>query len=211
MAGLLTKKPTPPREEMTDEETQGGEAASPEEQQQYQELFENGWRLIADEKGGVRPAVLKMLDADPSDLKASLGEDALGEYGEQLDPAVALGLTVAQILVREVADMKQKGGQVQAASVWEAGKDLLLDVAQLAQKNGLGPYDQNAMTRAATVAAGAYGVAAKAQGLISDEEIGQDMADMKAADESGQLQQMVGGGEEQAEQAPPEAAPPEAM
>lgn len=209
MAGLLTKKPTPPREEMTDAEAAGGEAATPEEQAQYKELFENGWRLIADEKGRPLPAVLKMLDADPSDLKSQLGEEALAEYGDQLDPAVSLGLTVAQILVREVSDLKQKGGQVYAASVFEAGKDLLGDVAELAEKNGLGPYDDKALTRAATVAAGAYGAAAKAQGLISDEDIQQDVSDMHAADQSGELQKMIGGQQQTDQQQ--QAAPAEPM
>ncbi len=117
----------PEAETVADDE--GMEQATPEEQARYEEFVKTAFGEMY-EGGKVNPAILKMLDEDPSDLMAVL-ENA--EELQQFSPVVALAAT-ATILTLNAAEAT---GEKDGAILLHGGKAILEDLVEIAEKAGI--------------------------------------------------------------------------
>lgn len=168
----------------------GREPATPEEQAQYDAFVKEGMKLIY-AKGQVNPGILKLLDDDPQDLIAILGE----EVGQDFSPVIALAAT-ATIVVLEVvrrADPKPEG-----EIIMHGGAEILEDLADLAGQPGpdgqpIHTYTEDDVNQAMIHAVNLYRITATQAGMLDEEALAQEFADILNAQEDGTLGKMLPG------------------
>jgi nucleotide-binding universal stress UspA family protein len=201
MAGLLTPNNSdaivaPPPEQPLDEPAEAivgddlDEAepnVSQEDQLAYETFVTSGMKLLY-EGGKPRPGILAMLDEDPSDLIAALGEQP-ELTAEAFGPAVALGATTA-VTVLEVVRRNPEEAAVEGVLI-HGGTAILEDIADLAQTAGIHEYTPEEVNNALLIALQFYTEAAQAEGLYDPETAQADLAEMQSADQEGRLFDMI--------------------
>lgn len=184
MAGLLNKATdgNAPRPEMPaggQGLMQGSDApdeeqpnVSPEEQKMYDVFVENGMQLLYDEK--VMPQILQSIQATE-------------------DPAEGLGNATATLIIR-LDDSAQKAGQEVSGDVkLHAAKELLEQMAELAEEAGVHEYSEGEMESAFYFALDAYRTTRQAEGKLNPEEFQGDMQEIQAADQEGRIDEVLPG------------------
>ena len=202
--GLLSraKKPAPaddedqesqasPTGQDMDSETDEGEAApegeqaTPEEQAQY-ELFVGQCLKLIYGGGKVNQAVLDRLKTGK--------------------PVQALAAAATVIVDRVFTSAKENGKDFAADILLHAGKEILQDLAELAQKSGIHDYTQDELDGAFYAAVDQF--RADHQGMIDQNAAKGELQQLQQADQQGKLGQMLPGIEKFKAPAPaPEGAP----
>ena len=159
---------------------------TPEEQEQYDRFVLDGMTLIY-EGGKVRQSILDLLDEDPADLVAILGDmDEL----KQFSPVVALAATSVVLvleLVRRAGD-----GKPDDAVILHGGKELLEELANLADEAGIHDFSQNELNRAFLIGMDLWRESASSAGLIDVGQLKAEFAEIRTADAEGRLGALFG-------------------
>lgn len=161
---------------------------SEEEQREYERFVETGLELIYG-GGKVRPGILKLLDDEPSDLIAALG-DQVPELRERFSPVIALAAT-AVIVTREVVNLLPE--KPDGAVLMHGGKALLEDLANLAEEAGQPEFTQDEISQAYLHAVDLYQAVASATGEMDTEAASQEFASILNAQEQGRLGEVLPG------------------
>lgn len=191
MMGLLSSPPsrgqTPPPEDEINEEAPGmpeeaGEATepdegaeedegeqpnvSPEEQAQYEKFMDAALKLIY---GPERwPAVLKRLQSAP-------------------DKVEALAFVGSAAVLRVATAAQKAGDRISPDVLLHGGAELIEMIAEDAGKFGVHKYDADAVEAALLRGMDMFREAAERSGLVSLEEVDQDLKMLQSADQSGEL------------------------
>jgi hypothetical protein len=165
---------------------EGEEKASPEEQKEYEGFVLAAMEIIYG-GGKVKPEILKLLDDDPADLKAELGDS---EEFQQFSPSVALA-GAAVVVVLEL--VKKADGNVTDSVVLHGGKEILEELGHIATEAGIHDFSDDELNKAFYIALDLYRETATAQGLLDPSQLKEEFGQIKAADEQGAF----GGGEQQ--------------
>lgn len=159
---------------------------SPEEQAAYDAFVTDGLELIY-AGGKVRPGIVQLLDEDPSDLIAVLGDS---EAFDNFSPVVALAATAVILTLQVVKASKRKpAGEI----VLHGGKELIEELADMSAKTGLRRYSQDDLNRALLVAMDLYRMTAGAQGLIDRKALTEDFDEIVRADRQGRAADLLPG------------------
>lgn len=194
MAGLLdpnAMKDAPPQEEPPAPEAEAAtvsddaemEEATPEEQARYEEFVKAGYGVMY-EGGEVNPAILKMLDEDPSDLMEVLQN---AEEMQQFSPVVALAATAAIITLKACEETGEKDGAI----IMHGGKAILEDIVEVAEKAGIREYSEDDMANAFRMGADLFREAAAEKGIIDLDQAKQEWGEIEAADKEGRLGEVM--------------------
>lgn len=186
MAGMLNeavaRKIGPETAEVETPNLDGGEEepnVTPEEQKAYEGFVADGMLLIY-EGGEVRPSILELLDENPADLVAILGDvEALKEFS----PVVALAATATVIvleLVRRAGDQRPEDD-----IIFHAGREILEDLATLAGEAKIHDFSEQEMNKAFYIALDLYREAAAQEGLIDVDQLKAEFEEIKQADAEG--------------------------
>jgi hypothetical protein len=154
---------------------------TPEEQAQYDRFVLDGIKLIY-EGGKVRQSILDLLDEDPADLIAILGEV---EELKQFSPVAALAATTVVLvleLVRRAGDRRPDD-----SVILHGGKEMLEELAHLAGEAEIHDYSQNELNRAFLIGMDLWRESATTAGLIDIEQLKAEFAEIKTADAQGRL------------------------
>lgn len=160
-----------------------GEPATPEEQAAYEEFVKTGYDLMY-AGGKVNPGVMKMLDEDPSDLIAALGDS---DEFKQFSPVVALAATAAIITIKTC----EKTGEKDGAIILHGGKAILEDLVEVAGKAGIRDYSEEEMGQAFHMGADLFRQAAEAKGLVDMDQAKQEWGEITTADKEGRLGDVI--------------------
>lgn len=156
-------------EESADEEQPN---VSPEDQAQYDQFVQNGMELMYGEQ--VMPALLKSIESTE-------------------DPAEGLGNAVATLVMR-LDDSASKAGQEISGDVkLHAAKELLEQMAELAEEAGIHEYTEEEMESAFYFALDVYRTTRQAEGKINPEEFQGDMQEIQAADQEDRIDEVLPG------------------
>jgi hypothetical protein len=178
----------PPSNQGKDEDLSAN--VTPEEQQQYDRFVLDGMILIY-EGGKVRQSILDLLDEDPSDLVAILGDV---EELKQFSPVAALAATTVVLvleLVRRAGDRRPDD-----SVILHGGKEMLEELAHLAGEAGIHDYSQNELNRAFLIGMDLWRESASTAGLIDIEQLKAEFAEIKTADAQGRLGELFGSKDE---------------
>lgn len=156
-----------------------GEQASPDEQARYEEFVKAGYEAMY--KGGeVNPAILKMLDDDPSDLMAVLqNADELQNFS----PVVALAATATIITLKACEATGEKDGTI----IMHGGKAILEDLVEVAGKAGVKDYSEDEMANAFRMGADLFREAAAEKGIVDLDQAKEEWGQIETADKEGKL------------------------
>lgn len=190
MAGLMT---APQQPQAAPEEEQAANV-TPEEQALYEELVARGTMLLYDGKTKkIRAGVLEMMQADPEDPAACLGE-AAGTIMSRVEEVAAEGGVPAD------RDM-----------LMQAGAEIFEQVAEAATAAGVHDFEQDdeAFQRAYLIAVDTTRTNAQTAGRIDAQQEQADFAEVAQADKDGRLDEIMRslGGQAGQDQAPPEEPP----
>lgn len=166
---------------VSDEE--GGEQATPEEQAKYEEFVKTGYELMYS-GGKVNPAILKMLDDDPSDLVSVLGD---AEEMQKFSPVVALAATATIITLKACEKTGEKDGTI----ILHGGKAILEDLVEIAGKAGVRDYSEDDMANAMRMGADLFREAGAKAGIVNLDEAKGEWDEITAADREGRLGEVV--------------------
>ncbi len=174
--------------EQTDPGSDDGEPnVSPEEQAAYEEFVTTGLEAIY-EGGKVKPGILELLDNDPADLIATLGQD-IPELGERFNPTVALAATAVVVTLEIIERLPEKpDGEI----IMHGGKAILEELADLANERG-GDFTQEEINQAYLHAVDIYQATGTAAGTVDKELASQEFADILNAQDEGRLDEVVPG------------------
>lgn len=154
---------------------------TPEEQAAYDRFVLDGMSLIY-AGGKVRQSILELLDEDPADLVAILGD--VGEL-KQFSPVAALAATTVVLvleLLRRAGDRKPDD-----AVILHGGKELLEELAHLAGEAGIHDFGQNELNRAFLIGMDLWRECAATAGLIDLGQLKAEFAEIRTADAEGRL------------------------
>lgn len=175
---------------------------TPEEQEAYDGIVNKAFEIIY--RGGeVSPAILKLLDDDPSDLMKVFGAE--NQDLQPFTPAIALAATVAIVMV-DVAESYGKD-QPDGGIMLHAGKDVLSDLAETSVKAGGREFSDKDVNQAVFLALDFYRALAEPKGLIDEEAAKRDFDQIKQADQDGTIGELI----PQLSQAPQPGAQPEGV
>lgn len=184
-----------------------GEQATPEEQAAYEEFVKTGYELMY--KGGeINPDVVKMLDDDPSDLTAVLGD---AEEMKQFSPVVALAATAVIITLKACEKTGEKDGTI----ILHGGKAILEDLVEIAGKAGIRDYSEEDMAQAMRMGADLFREAGEKAGIVNLDEAKGEWGEITAADKEGRLGDVIpqfagaAAQEQQGQQQPSPGGPPD--
>lgn len=170
----------PPADDRVSDDEDTREAATPEEQAQYDAFVKGGMKLIADQ--GER--ILDLLDEDPADLKAVLGDAVPTE----VSPPLALAATTV-IVVLET--LRRAGEKPEDEIIMHGGKELLEQIAQLAEDAKEQDYSQDQLNQAWLMGLDLYRETAGAEGLIDNDALKAQFDDLVTADKQGRLGEVL--------------------
>lgn len=181
---------TDPNEQGEDEEQPN---VSPEEQAAYDEFVKNGYRLLYDEQGNVRPGILELLSKSGGDQtggQSAPQEGAPAPQGDVADenkgPVAALANAAVTVVIQLVQSGKEAGATVPDEVIAHGGMAIMEDLATIAQGEKIHDYQPGEMDAAFVKATQLYYNVAKARGLLGDEEnLKQEFAQIKSADAEG--------------------------
>ena len=182
MAGIAPQPQGP--EEIGDEEGMPANV-SPEEQEQYEEFVVAGMALIYQKKGGaeVRPGILKLLDDDPSDLKAILSAEEL----DQFSPLVAIAATTV-VVALEILQLAGPENKPDDDVIFHGGAAILQELCQIwMHRNPDQPLEEDDVHKALTMAADIYREAAADAGLVDENALSDQFQMLVQADKQGRL------------------------
>jgi hypothetical protein len=162
----------------------GDEQASPEEQKEYDGFVTAAMEIIYG-GGKVKPEILKLLDDDPADLKAALGDS---EEFAKFGPSVALA-GAAVVVVLEL--VKKADGDVSDAVILHGGKEILEELGHVATEAGVHDFSEDELNKAFYIALDLYRETATAQGLLDPSQLKEEFGQIKDADAQGAF---TGGG-----------------
>lgn len=168
---------------------------SPEEQQQYDDFVLSGLALIYDEppkgepqdggqpqgKGQVRPGILKLLDNDPSDLKGILNAKELDQFSPLV--AIAAATVVVTVEIQKLA----KGEDISDDVVLHGGAAILAELAEIWMRRNKQQLGEDDVHKALAMAADIYREVAADAGLIDENALKDQFADLVKADKEGRL------------------------
>lgn len=149
-----------------------GSNVSPEEQKQYDQFVKNGMRLMYSEQG--TQAIVQSLAGDG-------------------DPVAGLANTVAMVVLRLKESAEKKGAQLSTDVVMHGGLELLEQAADFASQAGIHEYSPEEMESATWKAEDIVRSTLQQQGKLPVDEIGQELEQLMAADQSGQIDQVLPG------------------
>lgn len=175
-------------QEPGEEEGEEQPNVSPEEQAAYDEFVKNGYRLLYDEKGNVRPGIIDLLKqsggGDAGQPQQQGGTDAI--TAENQGPVAALANAAVTVVIQLVQSGKESGAAIPDEVIAHGGMAIMEDLATIAQGEKIHDYSPGEMDASFVKATQLYYNAAKARGLIDDEEnLKQEFAQIKAADAEG--------------------------
>lgn len=193
MAGIAPQPQADPAQQPTEQQQGPAEVgdeeglspnASPEEQKQYEEFVLSGLAMIYDKQGDqprVRPAILKLLDDDPSDLKGILGAKEL----EQFSPLVAIAATAVLITVQieKLAGDERPSDEV----VMHGGVAILEELAEVWMRRTGKDLGEDDVHKALTMAMDIYREVAADAGLINEGALKDEFSRLVQADKEGRL------------------------
>jgi len=159
---------------------------TPEEQAEYERLVTSGLELIY-EGDGVRPGIIELLDEDPTDLIQIFGDDPAFE---QFSPVVALAATTAVVCL-ELARNHREGAD--GAILYHAGVAMLEELAEVSEQVTGAEITDEQMNDALMMALDLYREAATAEGLLDPAQLEEDFAEIKRADETGDVASVLPG------------------
>lgn len=174
--------------EDTDESGNAEPNVSPEEQAAYEQFVEAGIALIYG-GGEVRPGILQLLDNDPADLIAVLG-DNVPELKERFSKVVALAATTVIVVLEVVRNLPEKPD---GAILMHGGKAILEDLAELAEQAGQEEFTQDELNTAFLHAVDIYQAVGTEEGFVDKENASQEFAEILNAQEQGQLDKVLPG------------------
>lgn len=177
------QQPAPADDEVPDEDAAN---VTPEEQAQYDALVLTCTEMIF-EDGKVAPGVLKLLDDDPADLKA-----VIGDAPEGFTPVIALAATAALVML-EVVEGYEEDDRPADEVIFKAGEELISDLAQVATKYGTHDFTEDEVSQAFIKGADLYQTAARERGLLDPAAAQEDFEEIKAADREGRLGELLPG------------------
>jgi hypothetical protein len=161
---------------MAPDQAAGGEPASPEEQAQYEQFVNNAYELIYDEQ-----AIGKVLE---------------GLQGDG-NPQDGLAFTAANIVAHLEASAEQSGAPLAEGVVFNAGVEILEDLANLAGHAGIHDFSEEEVEGALYKALDVYREVKGAMGGGVDQEgAAAELEMLMAADQEGRLGQAVPGMDE---------------
>lgn len=163
---------------------------SPEEQAAYDEFVKNGYRLLYDEQGNVRPGIIELLSKSGGEQSAPQegGQPPAADPAadENKGPVAALANAAVTVVVQLVQSSKEAGAPVPDEVIAHGGMAIMEDLATIAQGEKIYDYKPGEMDAAFIKATQLYYNVAKARGLIDDEEnLKQEFAQIKQADAEG--------------------------
>lgn len=161
------------RAEGADDEGAENPNVSPEEQAQYERFMDNAFKLIY-HGGKVSPAVL----------------ESLGASG---DPKMNLAHTAVNIVLHLQDSARKANKDVSPDVLFQGGKDVVEDLANLAGMAGIHKFDQDELEGAWYQALDLYREAATRRGLIDPDAIKQDFDTIVQADRAGNLDKLLPG------------------
>lgn len=157
------------REDLADEEQPN---VGPDEQQAYDTFVGNGMELLYNEN--VMPKLLESIRSAE-------------------DPAEGLGNAVATLVMR-LDDSASKAGQEISGDVkLHAAKELLEQMAEVAEEAGVHEYSEEEMESAFYSALDTYRTTRQAEGKLNPEEFQGDMQEIQAADQEGRIDEVLPG------------------
>ena len=152
---------------------------TPEEQAAYEALIDSAMELIYS-GGEVNPGIVKMLDDDPSDLMAVLGDT---EAMAQFSPLVAISATAVMVVLEVV----RRGGDVDDTVIFHAGRAIVEDLVEVAEKVQQADYTPDEVNKCFLMAADLYREVAAQQGLVDENELKAQFEEFVKADKEGRL------------------------
>lgn len=198
MAGIA---PQPQQQPQDDPDSQGQQGpdevgdeeglqpnVSPEEQQAYNKFVLGGMMYLYQPKEGnqppqVRPAILKLLDNDHSDLKAILKLPMVMQGG----PLVAIAATSVIVFMEVMKKVGPEDGVSDDVALHGAVA-ILEDVCEIWMRANPGQQlGEDEVHRALSIAAGIYEKVGTDAGLVDPNALKQQFAQLVQADRSGNL------------------------
>jgi hypothetical protein len=160
---------------------------SPDEQKAYEEFVLSGMMLIyskdaPDAQPQVRPQILKLLDNDPSDLRAILKADELQHFS----PLVALAATTA-IITLEIVNLAGPTDKPADDIIMHGGAAILTELSEVWMRRNKSQLGEDDVHRALSMAADIYREVGVDQGLVDENALKDQFAALVKADHEGKL------------------------
>jgi hypothetical protein len=152
---------------------------SPEDQRAYDTFVTNGMKLMYSEK------------AMPTLVQAIQGG------GNPVEGLANAALTVVTQLEQSA---KQKGKEISPDVKYHGSEELLAQMAELAEAAGVHEFSEEELEQAFFLALDMYRVAKQEAGELDEGALKQDMQMLQQADQQGQLDQVVPGASQYAQQ-----------
>jgi hypothetical protein len=157
---------------------------SPDEQKQYEEFVTGGLALIYDGEGKaahVRPGILKLLDNDPSDLRAILNAQELKEFS----PLVAIAATTVVVVV----ELQKLGGDETPGDdiVMHGAVAILEELAEIWMRRNKQQLGEDDVHKALSMAADIYREVGADAGLVDENALKDQFSSLVKADKEGKL------------------------
>lgn len=152
---------------------------TPQEQQQYNEFVANGLKLIYDPK--TLPGVVQRLKGGG-------------------DPIEGLAGAASTLVLRLQDSAESKGVKIDSDVLFQGGKELLEELATLAQRAGIHDYTDKELEGALYRGLDLYRGVEQARGGIHKDVMQKDLAQLNQADQSGELERAFPGLKEHAAQ-----------
>lgn len=179
MAGLMQPQGQPqaqPQQGMPQGEEESN--VSPEEQKSYNNFVTNGMKLMYSEK--TMPQVVKAIQGG----------------GNPVEGLANAALTVVTQLEQSA---KQKGVEISPDVKYHGSEELLAQMAELAEAAGIHEFSEEELEQAFFLALDLYRVGKQQSGELDEGALKQDMQMLQAANEQGQLDQVVPGASQYAQ------------
>jgi hypothetical protein len=170
-------------DDVSDEEGQAPNV-SPEEQEQYDDFCHGALALIYEgdkDNGQVKPGILKLLDDDPSDLKAILNAKEL----EQFSPLVAIAAT-AVVVVMEIKRLA-KDAEISDAVLMHGGAFVVEELAQIWMGSNKHDLSEDDLHKTYQIAVDIYREVAADAGMLDENSLKEQFAELQKADKEGRL------------------------
>lgn len=175
-----------PNETGEEEDEDGQPNVSPEEQAAYEEMVKNGYRLIYDEQGNVRSGILELLKQSGGTPAEGQAQNADPITAENQGPVAALANTAVTVVIQLVQSARDSGRPIADEIIPAGGRAIMEDLATIALGEKIHDYTPGEMDASWVKGQQLYFNAAKARGLIDDEEnLKQEFAQIKQADAEG--------------------------
>jgi len=144
---------------------------TPEEQTQYEQFVDNGYSLIYDPK--MLPQVLERLRSE--------------------DPTEGLASTAALVVMALEDSAQQQGIELADGVKLHGGTEILEDLANLAREAGIHDYGEDEIEAALYQALDLDRGVRQEQGRLEQDRYAQELEQLMAADQRGELEQMMPG------------------